>query len=116
MRVIIAGSRSYTDYSVLCQAITESGFDITTIISGGATGVDALGEKYAMEHNIPLERFPAEWTKYGKAAGPMRNRTMAQSADALIALKTPNSLGTADMIRQATKHGLKAYVKGIRDI
>jgi len=114
MRTIIAGSRSIHDYEALCEAIRESGFEISLVLSGAADGVDALGERYAREHNIPIERFPANWNRYGRAAGPMRNRIMAQNAEALIALMHLRSPGTKNMIQTAHQAGLKIHVKIIQ--
>lgn len=111
MKVIIAGSRDYHEYDTLLQAITESEFNITTVISGGAKGVDALGEEYANNMNIPLNTYNADWNTHGKAAGPIRNRKMAENADALIALWDGKSRGTKNMIETAMKKQLKVYVK-----
>lgn len=113
MKVIIAGSRDYYNYDTLLTAITESGFDITTVVSGGAKGVDALGEEYANNMNIPLNTYNADWNTHGKAAGPIRNRKMAENSDALIALWDGKSRGTKNMIETARKNGLLVYVKGI---
>ena len=113
MKVIIAGCRDYHDYQTLLDAITEANFDITTVISGGADGVDALGERYAEEMVIPLKVFPANWKKDGRAAGPIRNRKMAENAQALIALWDEKSSGTKNMIETATKRNLLVYVKKI---
>lgn len=111
MRVIIAGGRDYHNYDTLLDAIKESGFDITTVISGGASGVDALGEQYADNMCIPLNVYYADWKANGKAAGPIRNRKMAENADALIALWDGKSPGTKNMIETATKKGLLTHVK-----
>lgn len=113
MKVIIAGKRDYVNYQTLCDAVQESGFEITEIVSGGATGVDALGERYAKENSIPLKRFPAEWNKHGKSAGPRRNKQMAEYGEALIALWNGNSAGTKNMIDNAKMKNLKIYVKEI---
>jgi predicted Rossmann fold nucleotide-binding protein DprA/Smf involved in DNA uptake len=59
MKTIIAGSRYIQDYSLLDKVIKKSGFKITEIISGTAKGVDRLGEKYALDNNIPLSKYPA---------------------------------------------------------
>jgi len=111
MRTIIAGSRDFHDYQTVVDAIEESRFTITTVISGGAKGVDALGERYAEEMNINLKIFRADWEKNGRAAGPIRNRKMAENADALIAVWDGQSRGTKNMIETATKLGLMVYVK-----
>lgn len=111
MRTIIAGSRNIGDYNILLEAITESGFNITAVISGTARGVDRLGERYAEENNIILEKYPAEWNNLGKRAGYVRNIKMAENADALIALWDGYSKGTGHMIDIANNHNLKIYIK-----
>jgi hypothetical protein len=124
MRCVVSGSRDFTDYDVLLDAIAESNFEITEIVSGAclnedygnaySKGVDGLGERYAHENKIPVKYFPADWKTHGRAAGPYRNSQMAEYADALIAIKKPSSAGTANMIRCANEQGLKVYVKLIK--
>ncbi len=113
MRVIIAGSRDYHDYDTLLEAIEESSFTISEVISGMASGVDQLAIRYAREHNLYLHEYYADWKNYGKAAGPIRNRLMAENADALIALHAHNSPGTKNMIQIAKGKRLLVYVKEI---
>lgn len=110
MRVIIAGSRDITDYDEVCKAVYESRFNVTTVVSGGARGVDRLAIEYAKINNIPLVVFDADWNLYGKAAGYIRNELMAKNADALIALWDGYSRGTKNMITQAYGRGLSVYV------
>lgn len=113
MKVIIAGSRDIKDVQLLKMAIEKSGFDITEVVSGGAAGVDFLGEQWAREHGILLTRFPADWSAYGKAAGPIRNEEMARyvgKEGALLALWDGRSKGTSNMIDMAEKHGLKFII------
>lgn len=112
MIVIIAGSRDITDYSVVYEAILESGWkdDITEVVSGGANGVDKLGERFAKEHNLPVSRFLANWTKYGKKAGYIRNQEMARNAEALIAVWDMKSKGTANMIEIAQALDLQTFI------
>lgn len=113
MKTIIAGSRSITDINVVMQAILAVNFPITEVVSGTCRGVDRLGEAYAVSQGIKISRFPADWKKYPKAAGAIRNKEMAEYADALIAVWDGKSKGTLDMIKQAGKHGLKIYVHGV---
>lgn len=112
-RVIIAGGRDYNEYETVVEAVKESGFHIDVVVSGGAKGVDALGERYAGENNLQLAVFQADWQTHGRAAGPIRNRKMAENADALIAIWDGKSKGTKNMIETATKKGLMVYVKRI---
>lgn len=110
MKVIIAGSRNIIDYNLLEYAIERSGFDITEVVGGGAKGADELGMIWATQNDIKFIKFPADWSTYGKAAGPIRNRQMAEYADALIALWDAESMGTRNMIDEAHKRNLKVYV------
>jgi len=110
LKTIIAGSRDITDYSLIQEAVVESRFDITQIVSGGARGVDKLGEQYAKNNNIDCIIFPANWTQDGKAAGPIRNKKMGDYANALIAIWDGESRGTGHMISYAKSKGLKVYI------
>lgn len=119
LKVIVAGSRSIKDYEKVKKAIEEVDWltkakDIDKmfeLVSGGADGVDKLGESYARENGIPIERFEAEWDKHGKRAGPLRNGKMAEYADALIAVWDGESTGTDSMINLALKNGLDTHIK-----
>jgi len=113
MKAIIAGGRDYNNYAYLKQQLDyfrEHQFDakITEIVSGGARGVDSMGEQYAAENDIALKIFPADWKTHGKSAGPIRNRQMADYADILIAVWDGESKGTKNMID--TMHKLKKPV------
>ena len=106
MKLIIAGGRNITDLeSESIQAFINflEIEGITEIVSGGAKGVDKAGEIYAHVHNIPCQVFPAEWNKYGKAAGPIRNSVMANYGDALLIIWDGKSRGSADMKQRMTK-------------
>jgi hypothetical protein len=113
MRVIIAGSRSICSYDTLLRAIIESNFNITTVVSGGARGVDLLGERWAKENKVPIDRYIPDWS-IGKQAGHIRNGVMARNADALIAIWDEISRGTANMIQQAQNNKLQVFVKRIK--
>lgn len=114
MKVIIAGSRTITDYNIVLDAVLESSayiFPITEIVSGCARGVDLLGEKYAKLNNLSIKKFPANWNEYGKLAGPIRNRQMAEYADSLIAIWDGKSKGTKNMIDTMKMLNKKFFVK-----
>lgn len=114
MKVIIAGSRTITDYSLVEQAVKDSGFDITEVVSGCCDGVDQLGETWAFRNGLEPKEFPANWKKYGTRAGPIRNREMAEyvgSYGGLILVWTGKSRGSSDMLVQAVRNGLKIYQK-----
>lgn len=110
MKTIIAGSRDVTEYNWVRIAVEESGFEITEVVSGGARGVDRLGERYAKENDISIKRFIPDWDGLGKKAGHVRNREMGDYADALIAIWDGVSKGTKGMIDYANNKGLEVYV------
>ena len=98
MKVIIAGSRNINDYKLLVDTIQRSGYDITEVVSGCATGVDWLGEQWARANDVPIKEMPANWNRHGNSAGPIRNRDMAEYADAAIIIWDGESRGTRNMI------------------
>lgn len=111
MRTIIAGSRGSTRASLRaalrqCDWITE----IASVVSGTCRGTDQHGEEWAKSVARPVTRFPAEWDKYGKRAGYIRNAQMAENADALIAVWDGASKGTKHMIDLAKAKGLRLLV------
>lgn len=114
MKTIIAGSRHINNPKILKRAISEANWrcDIvpTSVVSGKASGVDTLGENWAKNNKLPVHEYPADWDKYGKKAGYIRNALMAKNAEALIALWDGKSAGTKNMIDEASKLGLKTHV------
>lgn len=103
MRTIIAGSRSITDYSVVQAAMREIAWAPSVVLSGCAKGVDQLGEQWAFENGLGVERYWAQWTLLGKRAGFCRNVEMAMAADALVAIWDGKSNGTRHMIQTARR-------------
>lgn len=122
LRVIIAGSRSFNDYTLLKKEVIKAlqlhnaTRDNIIIISGGARGADILGERFANEFNIRITKFIPDWNGLGKRAGYVRNEEMAKYAvenDAkgiLIAFWDGISKGTNHMINLAKKHGLEIHI------
>lgn len=113
-RIIIAGSRDYSNYDVIRS--TMSTFDLPEnieIVSGGCRGVDTLAEKFAKEFGYKFTEFPADWS-LGKRAGYLRNKQMAEYAakenGILVAFWDMKSRGTKLMIELAKKYKLQIYV------
>ena len=108
MKLIIAGSRHLTDIdSEGIQAfITFLGIkNITEVVCGMAPGIDSAGKQWAEDNGIHVEPFPAEWDTYGKAAGPIRNKQMAEYADELLIIWNGKSPGSANMKATMEKLG-----------
>jgi hypothetical protein len=112
MRVIIAGGREFRDYDLLKQKCGKylCEYAEVTVVSGGAKGADELGQRFAEETGCELKVYPADWDTYGKAAGFIRNKVMAENAEALIAFWDGRSPGTKHMIEEAEKKGLLVRV------
>lgn len=112
LKVIIAGSRGFNNYQLLvktCDHMLQN-HEQVEIVSGGAKGADKLGELYAEDKLYDTRVFEADWSQFGNAAGPMRNKAMAAYADALIAFWDKSSKGTANMILVAKNAGIKVKV------
>lgn len=111
MKVIICGGRDYQltadDYKWLDELHARTPF--TEIVSGAQRGADMCGEIWARQHGIPVQRFPADWDAFGLAAGPMRNRQMANYANGCVAF--PGGRGTANMVAVAKELGLGVVVR-----
>ncbi|WP_019025314.1 MULTISPECIES: DUF4326 domain-containing protein [unclassified Thioalkalivibrio] len=112
IQVIIAGGRSFTDWTRLQSKLTHllGNHPDATVVSGGARGADSLGERFAVQHGLRLRRLPAEWDRFGKKAGPNRNHAMARLATHLVAFWDGHSRGTHHMIDTADRCGLEIRV------
>ena len=104
MKTIIAGSRDFNDYETLVSFC--NGKNIAEVVSGTARGADKLGERFAESRDIPIKRFPANWDKFGKSAGYLRNSEMANYADACIVFWDGKSKGSKHMIDLAKEKGM----------
>lgn len=98
MKVLIAGSREFNNYALLHQELSKFTKPITEIISGTARGADTMGEHYANLNNIPIKKFPANWDRYGKKAGYIRNVDMGEYCDCAVIFWNGKSKGTKHMI------------------
>ena len=114
MNLIIAGCRDFNDRDFIYEGIDafiETYGKPDVIIEGGASGVDRIAGHYANDNNIPLMVFHADWTKYGKAAGPIRNEQMAKRGTHLLAFWDGKSRGTKNMIETAERYRLNVRVR-----
>ncbi len=111
-RVVVAGSRSFNDYALLSRELNLFlvGKTNVVILSGAARGADTLGERYAREHGITLETYPAEWSAYHQGAGVRRNKIMAQRADAVVAFWDGHSAGTSNIIQCAKEENIPCKI------
>lgn len=115
-RIIIAGCRDYTNYDEAKKFIADSIMKFQMgnawiLLSGECRGADQLGESFALENGWEIEAFPAEWKKYGRAAGPIRNQKMVAACDAVVCFWDGKSKGTASLIEYAQKANKPLKIK-----
>ena len=115
-RVIVAGSRGFFDYDLMCRELDElfwasSEFDDgdIKIISGMADGADSLAIRYADERKLTKILFPANWNKYHRVAGFLRNEDMLSVATHLVVFWDGKSSGTRHMIEIAKAKGIPVW-------
>lgn len=111
-RVAVVGSRSITRYETVKNIIEASPFKIDVLVTGGADGVDTCAEEWA-ERNLDREPDIIEpnYRKYGPKAPLVRNTTIVESSDAVIAVWDGESTGTRDTIDKALHRGTALYVE-----
>ena len=110
MRLLICGSRNWKDRKAVLQAVKE--LNPSVIIEGECRGADRLAASVAEELGILVEKFPADWARHGRQAGPIRNQQMLAEGkpDYVLAFPTSESRGTWDMVRRAKKAGVETKV------
>lgn len=101
MKLIIAGSRTFTDYQRVCKVLAAYKGQVTQVLTGGARGADQLGYRWAWKHGLGKQHrcFRALWWKFGRSAGMRRNVQLAQAGDMLVAFWDGQSPGTRHMIQ-----------------
>lgn len=104
MKIAIVGSRDWPNAKAVIDYINALP-PHTVIVSGGALGVDTFAEIAAKRQGLSVEVYRADWAKYGKRAGMMRNADIVNAADRVVAFWHRQSRGTADTIDRARKAG-----------
>lgn len=112
MKVLVCGGREYKNLNRVHQELDliRETHKITQIISGGARGADNLAELYAKNKNIPCRIFPANWDKYGKKAGYIRNKQMVDEGKPDFVVAFPGGTGTQMMISIAESADIPVHV------
>lgn len=120
MRVLVCGSRDYDNAAAMNTILlfVNATRGITAIIQGEARGADLMAKAWAIKHNIRHIDFPADWKKYGKAAGPIRNKQMLDEGQPDLVLAFPKdgdlaaTKGTKNMVYQAKEAGIEVVICG----
>ena len=112
MRILVCGGRNFNDRALMARTLAEfkpaSVLDASEhiIIHGDASGADRLADEWADCFGVRKRVFPADWRRWGRAAGPIRNARMIQDGWPDLVIAFPGGSGTADMVRQARAAGI----------
>ena len=117
-KIAIVGSRNFNDFDLMNKVVFQGYIEKNglyaedvMIISGGANGADKLAEKLAQLRGYKLVVFKADWNKYGKKAGMIRNQYIIESADVVFAFWDKKSSGTANSIQRSVSLGKELYAE-----
>ena len=121
LRILVCGGRHFEDYALLNNILNKVLKDKmlapkeVEIVSGHCKGADMLGERWAEENNASVKIFPADWVKYKKSAGPIRNKQMIDyitcfNEKLVVAFVSPNSKGTRNTISLAQKNDIPVII------
>ncbi len=108
-KILVCGGREYCDWRNVDRTLKffTSNLDNPVIIQGGAKGADFLAKAWAIYNEIDWQEYPANWTKHGKAAGPIRNQQMLDEGKPDLVIAFPGDTGTADMVKRAKEAGVR---------
>lgn len=118
MKILVCGATYFTDYEKFHDSLIgiflEKNINLSdiTIISGMAKGADTLAVQFAKQYSLPCLEFPADWARYSKGAGPIRNQKMLDEGqpDLIIAFPMQSSRGTRDMIARGLMEDIEVVV------
>ena len=112
-RILVCGDRNWNDSEKIREVLKEYPKE-SVIIHGGCRGADTIAGNVAKEYGMSVIVFPAEWSKHGLAAGPIRNKKMLDEGkpDLVLAFHSDisSSKGTNNMISQARKKGIETIL------
>lgn len=108
MKVLVCGGRHYDDeefvFSFLDQLDKKT--PITAVVHGDASGADTLAKRWARSSGIISIAYPADWKRYGRPAGPIRNQQMLDEESPDLVVAFPGGEGTAGMVRISREAGV----------
>jgi len=113
MLVLICGDRNWTNTQSILAKLHRFHPDRDTIMHGAARGADSIAGRLANDLGFPVRAYPADWSKYGRAAGPIRNKQMLDQNPDLVLAFHPDitkSKGTGNMVKIAKAKGTPVEV------
>ena len=114
VKIAIVGSRNFKNKAFIATEVSrillEHQYFSTAVVSGGAPGVDTVAHALALDWGVEPIIFEANWQKYGRSAGPSRNKKIVKAADVMIAFPFPGSRGTRNSIKLMREAGKPVHV------
>lgn len=107
MKILVCGGRDYHKYDVICRVLDEHDSEDLHVIQGGAKGTDEGAISWCISRQVPYTTFKADWNRYKKSAGPIRNQQMLDEGKPDLVIAFPGGRGTAHMVDIAKKAGVK---------
>lgn len=107
MKVLVCGGRNYQGAEKVHEILDALEPAPSLVIHGGASGADWYASQWACRRKVPSMEFPANWAKFGRSAGPRRNRQMLAEGKPDLVVAFPGRTGTADMVNQARIAGVR---------
>jgi hypothetical protein len=103
-RVLVCGGRDFSDGRLVLSVLSRVRPGL--VIEGGARGADSLARWAAERLGVPVREFPADWARFGRRAGVVRNEQMLVEGRPSVVVAFPGGRGTADMVRRALAAGV----------
>lgn len=116
MKIIVCGGRDFTNAKLIWDTLGRFEYThgkIKLLVHGAAFGADSIAGEYAKRYNVPCQEFKADWNKYGKGAGPIRNKTMLEHIDPNWIIAFPGGKGTANMVKIGKRRGV--YIMEVKE-
>lgn len=109
--VLVCGGRDYEDRATIFDALDKihKHRGIVMVISGMARGADSIAVEWARSRDVPRMEFRADWDRYGKRAGYLRNQQMLAEGKPDVVVAFPGGRGTAMMIEISKKAGVPVW-------
>jgi hypothetical protein len=114
VRVLVCGGREFNDHFLLnlILDLKHEDYNFTHLIHGGARGADRMSGEWAEVNKVPVQVYYADWEKYGKAAGMIRNKEMLTVGKPDLVIAFPGGTGTAHMVKIAKEAGVNVIEVG----
>lgn len=107
MKVLVCGGRDYKNMARVREILDLLPKENLVIIQGAASGADDLAKLWAVNNNVPFINFPADWKKFGKKAGFLRNQRMLDEGKPDLVIAFPGGRGTDMMVKLAEEAGVQ---------